>query len=269
MSTAAASGISGRIDFHTSGAVAWLTLENSSRLNAISLAMWEQIGELATRYEQDQTLRCLVIRGAGSKAFAAGADISEFDSLRQGTEAVRHYDLVAKGATARLKSNTKPTVAAIQGYCIGGGLALALSCDIRIAADDSRFAIPAAKLGLGYDYAGIKRLVDVVGPARAKLIFFAARQFNADEAKSMGLIEAVVPKSTIAAEVDDLVSRIVENAPLTIAAAKQAIATTQMTPQEQDIAACDASAAACFASEDYSEGRRAFAEKRKPIFRGR
>jgi enoyl-CoA hydratase len=237
-------------------------------MNAISLAMWQQIDDAVQRYEKDDGLRCLIIRGAGEKAFASGADISEFDSLRTG-DAAKRYDVAAKNSMARLEATAKPTIAVIDGYCIGGGVALALCCDIRMASEDARFAIPAARLGLGYDYVGIKRLVDLVGPSRAKLIFFSVRRFGAEEAKHMGIVDLVVPKARLADEAKELVDDISDNAPLTIAAAKRAIATTQLAPQHQDIAAAEAMAAACFESEDYAEGRRAFAEKRQPKFRGR
>ncbi len=258
----------GRALLTSSNGIAWLTLDNPARMNAISLTMWRQIAEAVETYEKTPSLRCMVVRGAGDKAFASGADISEFDTLRTG-DGVKQYDIAAKGSMALLEATTKPTVALIEGYCIGGGLALALCCDIRLAADDARFSIPAARLGLGYDYVGIKRLVDLVGPARAKLIFFSARKFSADEAKGFGLIEAVVPKARLASEVGDLVAAIVENAPLTISAAKNAINTTRKEPTPQDVAAAEAMAAACFSSEDYAEGRRAFAEKRRPVFKGR
>lgn len=257
----------GRAVFSSSDGIAWLSLENPARMNAISLAMWQQIADAVRRYEQDQSLRCLIIRGAGEKAFASGADISEFDSLRTG-DAVHVYDAAAKDSMALLEATRKPTIAVINGYCIGGGVALALCCDIRLASDDARFSIPAARLGLGYDYVGIKRLVDLVGPSRAKLIFFSARRFGADEAKSIGVVDMVVPKAHLTAEANELVNNIADNAPLTIAAAKRAIATTRMAPQHQDISAVEAMATACFASEDYAEGRRAFAEKRLPRFKG-
>jgi enoyl-CoA hydratase len=258
----------GRATFTSSDGVAWLTLDNPTRLNAISLAMWQQIREAIQRYDQDRSLRCLVVRGAGDKAFASGADISEFDSLRTG-DAAKIYDMAAKGSMALLESTTKPTVAVVDGYCIGGGLALALCCDIRVASEDARFSIPAARLGLGYDYVGIKRLVDLVGPSRAKLIFFSARGFGAEEAKSIGIVDMVVPKARLVAEANELVANITDNAPLTISAAKRAIATTCMASELQDVDAVEAMAAACFASDDYAEGRCAFAEKRRPSFKGR
>lgn len=258
----------GRATFKPSVGFATLTLENPARMNAISMAMWQQIGQAVERYEQDDSLRCLVIRGAGDKSFASGADISEFDSLRTG-DAAKLYDVAAKAAMNRLEATAKPTVAVIDGYCLGGGVALALCCDIRAASDDARFSIPAARLGLGYDYVGIKRLVDIVGPSRAKLIFFSARRFGADEAKAMGLVDMVVSKSRLADEANALIANIADNAPLTIVAAKRAIGATQMAASQEDIEVAEAMAAACFESEDYAEGRRAFAEKRQPRFTGR
>ena len=266
--TSSTTSIAGRATFESSGGVATLTLDNPARLNAISLAMWQQIGDAVQRYETDDGLRCLIIRGAGDKAFASGADISEFGSLRTG-DAAKLYDVAAKHAMTRLEATAKPTIAVIDGYCLGGGIALALCCDIRLASDDAVFSIPAARLGLGYDYVGMKRLVDLVGPARAKLIFFSARKFGAEPAKDIGLVDMIAPKARLADEAKALVDTIADNAPLTIAAAKRAIATTQRSPQPDDIAAAEAMAAACFESEDYAEGCRAFAEKRRPKFRGR
>jgi enoyl-CoA hydratase/carnithine racemase len=260
--------IPGRAVFTKADHVGRITLENLSRMNAISFSMWREIAKAVAEYESDPSLRCLVVRGAGGKAFASGADISEFDELRTG-DVAQAYDVAARDAMAALEAVTKPTIAMIEGFCIGGGLALALCCDLRLAADDAQFAIPAARLGLGYRYIGIKRLVDFVGPARAKLILFSARRYDAQQAKDMGLIEVVCQKERLREETDDLVANIVDNAPLTLVAAKHSVVTARKQPHSDDITASEALVAACFASEDYAEGRRAFAEKRRPNFRGR
>jgi enoyl-CoA hydratase/carnithine racemase len=168
--------------------VGWITFNNPARHNAVSLEMWQGLADIAKDFAHDDEIRVVVVHGAGDKAFVSGADISEFAQQRNSAEATQVYDAVAQEGTQALKNLNKPTLAMIDGYCIGGGVAVALNCDIRIAADSSRFAVPAAKLGLGYEYDGVRKLVDVVGPSFAKEIFFTARQFSAPEALAMGLI---------------------------------------------------------------------------------
>ena len=205
----------------------------------------------------------------GGKAFISGADISEFEEKRSSSEAVLEYDKIAGQANAAIIGFSKPTIAMIQGYCIGGGLGVALCCDLRIATEDSSFAVPAAKLGLGYAYEGIKRLVDIVGPAFAKEIFYTARRFDSSEAQGMGLVNRVVPRAKIEAYVRDYAASIGENAPLTIRSVKLCVNEATKDPSDRNLAAAQVAVDACFASEDYIEGRNAFLEKRKPIFRAR
>ena len=203
--------------------VGYVILDNPSRLNAISLSMWEKIGILLKEYENNNNIRCVVLKGKGKKAFSAGADISEFNNNRSQSDTVLKYDNVSKNSLKILQRFSKPTIALIDGYCIGGGLATALSCDIRLASKKSTFAIPAAKLGLAYDYLGIKKLRDIVGPSRAKYIFFTARQFTSDEAMQMGIIEQIFNDSDFEEHTLKVLNAISDNAPLTIASAKLAI----------------------------------------------
>ena len=246
--------------------VGYVILDNPSRLNAISLSMWEKIGILLKEYENNNNIRCVVLKGKGKKAFSAGADISEFNNNRSQSDTVLKYDNVSKNSLKILQRFSKPTIALIDGYCIGGGLATALSCDIRLASKKSTFAIPAAKLGLAYDYLGIKKLRDIVGPSRAKYIFFTARQFTSDEAMQMGIIEQIFNDSDFEEHTLKVLNAISDNAPLTIASAKLAI---DADPQDSKmIERCREFEQVCFSSKDYEEGRLAFSEKRKPIFKG-
>lgn len=260
---------SGRIRVAIDGPIATVVIDNPARRNALNFAMWQQLGDALDRLEADPAVRCIVVRGEGGKAFASGADISEFDAMRSSPEAVATYNLACERAMDRLSEIAKPTIAMIEGFCVGGGMALAVSCDIRIAATDARFSIPAAKLGVGYDYPGISRLVAIVGPSRAKEIFFTARLFEAAEVRDMNLINTLVAPGALAATVAETATLIAGNAPLTIAAIKLAVTTATAEPGQRDLAACHAAELACFQSEDYAEGRKAFAEKRKPVFRGK
>lgn len=261
--------VTGTMDLAIADGVARIVINNPARHNAISLAMWRQLAEHLERAAGDPTVRVLVLKGAGGKAFAAGADISRFESERATQAASDAYNATSARASEKLYNFAKPTIAHITGYCIGGGLALALCCDMRLADSVSRFAIPAARLGLGYGYAGVRRLVDVVGGAAAMDIFFTARQLDAEEALRLGLVNQAVPPAELDPLVADRVARIRANAPMTIAAAKAAVRELAKDPDRQDKAAVDAMVAACFASEDFIEGRRAFMEKRAPRFSGR
>ena len=251
------------------GAVGWMVFNNPARHNAVSLDMWQAVPNILDAFARDDAIRVVVLCGAGGKAFVSGADISEFGQRRSSREAVLEYNKIADHAHRAIVECRKPTIAMIQGYCIGGGLAVALCCDLRIASENSRFGVPAAKLGLGYGFAGIKRLADLVGPSFAKEIFFTARQFDTAEALQMGLVNRVRPAVELEAYVSQYAEMIAANAPLTIAAVKLCAGEYAKDPAARDLNACQAAVDACFASADYVEGRTAFMEKRKPAFRGR
>lgn len=258
-----------RIISKREGAVGYITFNNPERHNAMSLDMWRD-GEAAIRDFCDAgDVRVIVLTGAGEKAFVAGADISKFGEERDSKAAVDEYNAAVKSFQDTLTLAPIPTIAKIGGYAIGGGLAIALCCDIRIASDDSRFAVPAAKLGLGYAAAGIERLMQIVGPSFAMEIFYTARQFDAGEAVTMGLINRSVPRAELDSTCDDYTKRISGNAPLTIRAVKTAVTENLKAPVDRNVALCAEQVAACFASEDYKEGRLAFMEKRPPQFKGK
>ncbi|HEX7891109.1 MAG TPA: enoyl-CoA hydratase [Ramlibacter sp.] len=251
------------------GAVGWIVFNNPARHNAVSMAMWEALEEIVTDYAADPEIRVIVVKGAGEKAFVSGADISEFEEKRSSAETTAIYNEQAQRANHALRHVNKPTIAMVRGYCVGGGVSLALSCDMRIAAEGSSFAVPAARLGLGYEFDGVKKLVDVVGPAFAREIFYTARQFTAAEALAMGLVNRVVPVDGLESYVRDYAAAIAANAPLTVASIKTLVAQTLKPESERDMALCEEVVAQCFASQDYVEGRQAFMEKRKPKFRGK
>jgi enoyl-CoA hydratase/carnithine racemase len=245
-----------------------VTFNNPERHNAMSLDMWEATSRILDDFAADDEVRAVVLTGAGGKAFVSGADISKFASERASLEATRAYDVTTAAAFSSIYEFPKPTIAMIRGYCIGGGVGVASCCDLRICSDNSKFAVPAAKLGLGYAYAGLKRLVDVVGQSFAKEIFYTARQFDAQEASAMGLVNRVVPAAELETSVKSITDAICANAPLTIKAVKFAVGEILKDESERDMARVDAMVEQCFASGDYTEGRTAFMEKRKPKFTG-
>ena len=249
--------------------VAWLALNNPERRNAVSLEMWRAMGDAAELIEADDEVRVVVIRGAGGKAFASGADISEFDEHRSNATQKNEYSRIAARGQQGFARSAKPLIAMIQGYCIGGGLAIALNADLRFATPASRFAIPAARLGVGYDFGGVAALARQVGPSRAKDILFSARQLDAEEALRIGLVDFVVDDATIEARVAAYAQLLAVNAPLSIRAAKAAVQQFERTSSGEGNAAISALIDACHNSQDYVEGRRAFLEKRTPAFKGR
>jgi enoyl-CoA hydratase/carnithine racemase len=258
----------GRVLAQREGAVGWITFNRPDRHNALSVEMWAAIPQALDRLEADGEVRVVVLRGAGGRAFVSGADISQFEERRSSAETSGGYDALVGAANQRLAAARVPTIAMIRGYCIGGGLGVALQCDLRVATRESRFGIPAARLGVGYGHAGLKRLIDVVGPSFAMEIFFTARQFSAEEALAMGLINRLVDDAELESFVGDYCRRVAENAPLTIGAVKTCVREL-LRGRELDAERCEEVVRACFASEDYVEGRRAFLEKRQPVFRGR
>ena len=254
---------------HREGQVGHVVFNNPAKLNAVSLDMWDSFVGLLNDYEKDPQVRCVVVSGAGGKAFVSGADISKFESERATQEAVQRYNATSGGFYATLYDFPKPTLAQIQGYCIGGGLNLAIACDLRFCTEGSRFALPAARLGLGYGYTGLKRFIETIGPSHTKDIFFSARQLGAAEALAMGMVDKVLPEAELSAFVTGYANGIADNAPLTVAAIKRAAIEALKPEAERDLKLVDEMVARCFASQDYIEGRTAFMEKRKPRFTGR
>jgi len=251
------------------GGIGWMIFNQPEKRNAVSYEMWLAVPKIMAAFEADPEVRTIVLAGAGEQAFVSGADISEFEKKRSSEEAVKVYDAAGEAAHAAIIGALKPTISMIRGICIGGGVGIALTTDLRICSSDAVFAVPAARLGLGYRYAGIKRLVDVVGPAFAKEIFFTASKFTAEDARIMGLVNRVVAPAELESAVRTMANTIAANAPLTIKAAKLAINAALEDPERRHLEAVAEAIRACFASADYIEGRRAFMEKRKPVFQGR
>ena len=251
------------------GPIGWIIFNSPAKRNAMSMDMYQAIPVIMEAYEADPQVRVIILRGAGDKAFISGADISQFEELRASMEAVKVYGQATEAASASLYNATKPTIAMINGYCIGGGVSTAMSVDLRICSEKSRFAVPAAKLGLGYGAAGIIKLMQVVGPAAAKEIFFTARQFSAEEALGIRWVNRVLPEDQLEGYVREYAQTIAANAPLTIKAVKGTVLELLKDPEARDMAKSAALVEACFGSEDYIEGRRAFMEKRPPQFQGK
>jgi len=250
------------------GGIGRLVFNNPEKRNAVSLDMWQAVEEALEEFAGDDEIRVVVLSGAGDRAFVSGADVSKFEDERASEEAVKAYNATTARMYAKLNDFPKPTIADITGVCVGGGVALAVCCDLRICGESSRFGIPAAKLGLGYGFAGLERLVNIVGPAFAKEMFFTARLFSAAEAYEMGLVNRVVPDDRVAGYVAEYARTITGNAPLTVGAVKAIVGEVQKDPEARDFARCEELVRRCFASRDYVEGRRAFLEKRPPRFVG-
>lgn len=258
-----------RIVARKEGGIGWLVFNNLAKHNAISMDMAEAVPEVMRAFEDDPEVRVIVIAGAGEKAFAAGSDISGFESVRADPAKNRHYNEVNERSYNAVYECTKPTVAMIRGYCIGGGLDFATSCDIRFCSDNAVFAVPAGKLGLGYGHEGILRFSRVIGLMRARDLFLSGRRMNAEESLRLGLVHRVIPLADLEAETTAYAQTIADNAPLTLAALKRAFLEYEKNPVERDLTRAQALIDACFKSEDYAEGRAAFAAKRKPQFKGK
>jgi enoyl-CoA hydratase/carnithine racemase len=258
-----------RVKTWLDGSVLHVRFNNPAKHNALSVDMWEAVPKLLAKAEADDTVRMIVFSGEGGKSFISGADISQFEDQRAQKEAVKHYELMAEGALTGINEFSKPTVAAIQGYCVGGGVNVAIACDIRIATPESTFFVPATRLGLGYRFSALKNLVDLVGPGFAKDIFFTARRLDSAEALSCGLINRVSAPGGLDALLAEYTQSITTGAPLTIKAGKRIIREILKADADVDMDLCRKLILDCFESEDYAEGRKAFMEKRKPTFRGR
>ena len=249
--------------------VGWITFNNPARRNAVNLAMRIALIKILKQFESDPEIRVMVLRGAGDKAFVSGSDISEFKDKRATPEQAQEYQKIGTELDFSFEATTKPLIAMIQGMCLGNGLGTALKCDLRIASDDALFGIPAARLGLVYNFPGVKRVVDLVGPSRTMEMIFTARRFTAQEAKDIGLINEVVPFAMLETRVREICALIAENAPISVKAGKLMVKEAMKEVADQNMALCESLIKEGFASEDFREGRTAFMEKRKPVFRGR
>jgi enoyl-CoA hydratase/carnithine racemase len=259
--------MAGTVRIEREGPIAWVVFDHEPRRNAITADMWKRIPDVARELDEDDDVRVVILRGAGELAFVSGADISEFEERRSGVGAV-DYDVQNSIAFGALAAIRRPVLAMIHGFCIGGGCALALTADLRFAADDALFGIPAGRLGLGYGAGGLEALVRTVGFPAAKEIFFTARRFTAAEAYDMGLANRVLPKADLEGAVRAIAEGIASNAPLTLRAAKVAFGEIAKPAASRDHEAVSAAIERCFDSEDYAEGVRAFLDKRRPNFVG-
>jgi len=251
------------------GAVGWIVFDQPAKRNAINGAMWRGIAPAMAQLDADAGVRCVAFRGAGTEAFASGADISEFEQVRAQQSSVAEYDELLDRVLHAIQDSRKPSVAMIYGFCMGGGLEVALACDLRYCGQSAQFGIPAAKLGLAYNVEGHKRLVETVGHARAREIMFLGRRYSADEGLAMGLVNQIFEDKELEREVEKILSHLCDNAPLSIANSKTIIEEYAKSSGAPDHARMAAAIERCARSEDYQEGRRAFMEKRKPVFRGK
>ena len=251
------------------GHIAQIVFNNPARHNAMSLAMWQALHDNLSELADDRDIRVLVLSGAGGKAFVSGADISEFEAQRADASAVENYNRISEAAEKAVALFPKPVIASIDGYCLGGGVGLAIGCDLRICSDTSRFAIPAGKLGLGYAYDGVAKLIDTIGPDAVSELFMTGRMFGAEEALRLGLVRRVVGKDDLSDVIAELAQTIASNAPLTMRAFKAAKLQHAQSPDQRDLEQVNRLVDTCFASDDYAEGRAAFKSRRKPMFKGR
>jgi enoyl-CoA hydratase len=259
----------GKLTVEKRGTVGWIVFDHPARRNAINGAMWRGIAPAMARFEADAEVRCVAFRGAGAEAFSAGADISEFETIRAQNASVSEYDGLLDQVLHAIQDSRKPSVAMIHGYCMGGGLEVALACDLRYCGASAQFGIPAAKLGLAYNAEGHKRLLETVGHARAREIMFLGGRYVAADALAMGLVNAVLPDDALEKYTNEILQTLSHNAPLAIANSKTIIEEYVKSEGAPDSAAMQAAMKRCTESADYKEGRRAFMEKRKPRFEGK
>jgi enoyl-CoA hydratase/carnithine racemase len=252
------------------GPIGWITFNQPQKRNAVSQEMWQRMPEYVRDLAADPAIRVVILRGAGETAFVAGADISQFKDRRRNASDEEEYRRISAAGSESLATLGKPLLAMIHGFCIGGGVSIAITCDLRIAADDARFGIPAARLGLGYHYRGMEKLMHLIGPAYTKELFFTARtDFSAQDALRMGLVNQVVPKADLERFTRDYAQVMARNAPLTLRSAKASVEQLLKPAADRDLAMLDRLITDCFNSQDYQEGVKAFSEKRRPQFQGR
>lgn len=251
------------------GGIGTITINQPEKRNAMSVEMWDGLAAILDAFEADPAVRVCVLQGAGERAFISGADISQFDRLRNSADAQREYARLTTAGRAKLAAFPKPVIAKIRGFCLGGGLGVAMQADLRLAAEDAQFGIPAAKLGIAYGFEVTRRLIALVGPAEAQLLLMTGERIPTVEARRIGLVNRVFPVEELDAAVAQIAGVIAANAPLSVRAAKLIVAQATHDPDRRDMEAVEAVIAACFDSADYREGRAAFMEKRKPVFTGR
>ena len=259
----------GRIIAEKDGYVGNVIFDNVAKHNAVSKAMWDQLGDAIEAFDVDDDVRVIVLQGAGEKAFVSGADISKFQDERANLEATKEYGASVNRGYGAVQHSAKPTIAKIRGYCYGGGMGIAVCCDIRISSDNSSFCIPAAKLGIGYGHENTKVLVDLVGPSFAKEIFYTARRFDAEEARMMGLLNRVVSHNELDDYVEGYTDMMTANAPLSLKNTNLIVNELLKNAGDRDMSLCHQLVEDCAKSDDLEEGRRAFMEKRIPAFMGR
>jgi enoyl-CoA hydratase len=259
----------GKILQSVTDGVGVVTFNNPEKRNAMSLDMWEGLGQALIELRDNPAVRVVILTGAGDKAFMSGADISQFEKTRHNAQASEEYSRKSDAQRALLANYPKPTIACIRGFCLGGGMQVAMMSDIRLASDNSQFGIPAAKLGIAYGYDGLKHLVSLVGPSWARLLMYTGMRIDSAEALRIGLVDRVLPGSDLWNATTEIARTISANAPLAIQAAKITIAQVLKDPDKRDMDAIKAIGTACMDSEDFREGRQAFMEKRKPSFKGR
>jgi enoyl-CoA hydratase len=259
---------SGKMLADVQDGVGLITFNQPEKRNAMSVEMWDGLAAILDAWEHDPSVRVVVLTGAGNKAFVSGADISQFETSRSDADAQREYDKLTSAGRAKLAAFGKPVIARIQGFCLGGGLGIAMQADIRIAAEGSAFGIPAAKLGIAYGFDMVRRLISLVGHAHARTLLFTGERIDAQEAARIGLVNRVVPEAALEQTVATMARGIAGNAPLSVAGMKLILGQALRDSADRDMEAVAQAVARCFDSADYTEGRTAFMEKRKPAFRG-
>lgn len=251
------------------GAVGHIVFNKPEKMNAVCLEMWQAMGDAMDRFESDDEVRVVVLSGAGGKAFVAGADVGKYEQERGDKDAQEHYAQTGEAAMQKIYRSRKVTVAAIDGYCIGGGVSIALVCDLRYCSAKSSFGQPAMNIGIGYRYSSLRRMVDIIGYGAAKDMLLAGLRLSAEEAYVKQLVGRVLPDEKFWPWMDELVANLAVGAPLTAEDIKYTLWTYAQDEAVRDTARCEELFQVCYASADYKEGIRAFAEKRKPVFVGR